>query len=118
MYLCPSCKQPGIGVAAKRWSSRASPAQCTLCERHSHVIDSVSGGIWTAGVLLIVAGFIAAAIYSSPLPILSGVCLVVAHNIWAWRRAEMFPITLERAKIANKVSWVVAVAAVFSMFFS
>lgn len=49
----------------------------------------------------------------------AGLLLVVAHNIWAWRRVELFPISEESAKVAARVSWwLLAVGALLKLFSS
>ena len=50
---------------------------------------------------------------------ISGLSLVVAYNVWAWRRVALFPITTESASTAAQVSWwVLAIAALVKIFSS
>lgn len=119
MVRCPHCSGEGISLNAKRWASREAPAQCTLCGRLSHVLASTSSGIPVATLLIVGAFFVAAA--GVGLPIWSGVVgvpLAVCYNVWAWRRAELFPISGESAATSRQVSWVVNILAFFGIFWS
>lgn len=102
-HTCPRCKQPGISNLAKRWSSRAVPAQCTVCSGLSHVLKSTDNGIWAAGVVILVVSLIGALGLDSALFFVSGLVLAVALNIRAWRRAKMYPISQEAVAAASKV---------------
>jgi hypothetical protein len=116
-HTCPRCKRPGIGNFAKRWSSRAGPAECTVCGGLSHVLASTGGGIWAAGVVILVVSLIGALGLHSALLFASGVVLAVALNIRAWKRAKMYPISVESASSAGKVHWaIVGVYAFFALF--
>ncbi|MDM0007789.1 hypothetical protein QTI51_25150 [Variovorax sp. J22G73] len=112
-HTCPRCKQPGIGGLAKRWSSRAVPAKCTACGGLSHVLASTTSGIWAAGVVLFVASLIGGVGLPSGLFFCCGLVLMVACNVWAWRRAKMYPISEESASGANKANWLIAGVAAF-----
>jgi len=48
----------------------------------------------------------------------AGLGLVVVHNIWAWRRVELFPISDEAAKTAAQVSWWLAAIVILVRLFS
>lgn len=108
MHTCPRCKQPGIGHFAKRWSSRAVPAECQACGGLSHVLASTNSGIWAAGVVILVVSLIGALGLHSAMFFASGLLLAVALDIRAWRRAKMFPISRESASGASKANWIVA----------
>lgn len=117
--VCPSCHGAGISGLAKRWSARECPAKCELCGGLSHVLASSSSGIFVGGCLIFAIVLIAGlALTVQPLlAALISSCLLVVFNIWAWGRAEMFPIPKENAKTAASVSWVVAgVSALFALF--
>jgi hypothetical protein len=58
----------------------------------------------------------AAGAMSYPLA-LSGVCLSVAFNIWAWKRAVLVPIPKESVDNARTVGWVLTgVYALIALF--
>ena len=71
-YICPRCKESGIGGLAKRWSDRATPAQCTACGGLSHVLASTSSGIWVGSIAIFMVsligglGLLALAVFSNP----------------------------------------------------
>lgn len=110
-HTCPHCQQAAVPNLAVRWSARESPARCAACGRLSHVIASTSSGIWVVGVLLLVAAEFIALLAQSPWAGLAGLTLVVAHNVWAWRRVELWPIDSDSAKTAARWSWLAALAA-------
>lgn len=65
--------------------------------------------------LAFVAGMV---LESYPVGLLLAV-LVVPYNMWAWRQAELFPISDESAKLAAQVSWwLVGIFALFRIFSS
>jgi hypothetical protein len=51
---------------------------------------------------------------------LAGACVALAYNAWAWRRAELFPISAESAKAAAAVEtgWAVGALAYFLSVFN
>ncbi len=58
----------------------------------------------------------AAGAMSYPLAV-SGVCLGVAFNMWAWRQAELVPIPKENVDNARAAGWVLTgVYALIAMF--
>ncbi|WP_418129452.1 hypothetical protein ABL849_25195 [Variovorax sp. 375MFSha3.1] len=107
-HTCPHCKAPGIGSLAKRWSSRANPAECSACGGLSHVLASTSSGIWVAGIVIFMVSLIGGLALHSGLLFVSGMVLAVAFNMLAWRRAKMYPISRESAGNAAKAGWFVA----------
>ncbi|MET3183174.1 hypothetical protein ABL840_31355 [Variovorax sp. NFACC27] len=107
-HICPRCKEPGIGGLAKRWSSRAVPAECSACGGLSHVLASTSSGIWVGGIVIFMVSLIGGLGLHSGLFFVSGLVLAVAFNVWAWRRAKMYPISRESAGNAAKAGWLVA----------
>lgn len=84
------------------------------------MLASTSSGIFVGSILVFVVAMIAAiALSVGPwLAAFVAVCFSTVFNIWAWRRAEMFPITKENARAAATASWVVvgfyALCALFS----
>lgn len=111
-HTCPRCKAPGIAGVAKRWSSRAVPARCEACGGLSHVLASTSNGIWMTGIVIVVLSLIAALGWHSPLFFFGGLVLAVACNLWAWKRARLWPISKESADKAATGNWLIAGIAV------
>ena len=116
-HVCPHCKAPGIKGLAKRWSGRATPAECSVCGGLSHVLASTNSGIWIAGIVIFMGSLIGALVLHSGLLFASGVVLVVAFNVLAWRRAKLYPISRESAGNAARAGWFVAGACAFIALF-
>jgi hypothetical protein len=112
MMHCVHCNAPGIRAAAKRWSGRDLPATCTLCGKLSHVIASTGSGIPVATLLVVLGFAVAGALWGA----LCGLPVAVAYNVWAWRRAEMFPIAPETAANARRASWLVTLLSALGIF--
>ena len=55
MLRCIHCDVLGIGITAKRWSGRETPAKCAKCGGLSHVIASTRSGIPVATLIIILA---------------------------------------------------------------
>ncbi|MBS0344507.1 MAG: hypothetical protein JSS56_28725 [Proteobacteria bacterium] len=118
-HLCPSCKQPGITGWAKRWSSRGSPAACEHCGGLSHVIASTSSGILVGSLLAFVIGAVAGAATGAGWVVaLFGLGAALAFNIFAWSRAELFPISKDTARTARAANWFVEVIGLLLLLFS
>ena len=113
MYKCPECHAEGLRPLAVRWSYRETPAKCENCGRLWHVLVSTSNGIVGVGIVLASLSVAAAIMVQSWWLLLAGAALVVAHNVWAWRRVELFPISEEAAKTAAQVSWWLVAVGVF-----
>ncbi|HEX7867880.1 MAG TPA: hypothetical protein VF555_23170 [Variovorax sp.] len=107
-HICPGCKEPGIGGLAKRWSARATPAECTVCGGLSHVLASTSSGIWVGSIAIFMVSLIGGLGLHSALFFVSGLVLAVAFNVRAWKHAKMYPISRESAGSAAKAGWIVA----------
>lgn len=107
-HICPRCKEPGIGSLAKRWSSRAVPAECSVCGGLSHVLASTSSGIWVGSIVIFMVSLIGGLGLHSGLFFVSGLVLAVAFNAWAWMRTKMYPISRESAGNAAKAGWLIA----------
>ncbi|MEJ8846752.1 hypothetical protein [Variovorax rhizosphaerae] len=73
----------------------------------SHVLASTSNGILVGGILTFTIALIATfgATATPFLAVAGAMCLSVVFNMWAWRRAEMFPIPEESAEAARTVGW-------------
>lgn len=116
-HVCPHCRQATVSNLAARWSSRESPTRCAACGRLSHVVASTSSGIWVVGFVLLVAAGCFALLTRSLEVALAGLALVVAHNVWAWRRVELWPIDANSAQTAARVSWLATVLAWLAILF-
>lgn len=104
---------------AVRWSYLEAPARCGACRRLSHVLASTSSGIIGVCIVLLSLAVVAGMVLESYSIGLLLAVLVVPYNIWAWRRAELFPISDESAKLAAQVSWwLVGISAGFRIFSS
>lgn len=114
---CPRCHERSILQLAKRWSDRASPAACAHCGCLSHVLASTSNGIGAGTFLLLVGSIVAAVGLTSYFAAVSGVCLAVAFNMWAWKRAELVPIPKENVNEEKAANWFVAGIAVLAALF-
>lgn len=70
------------------------------------MLASTSNGIFVGGMLVFVVTLIAAlAVTGALVPAaVAAVCTSVAFNLWAWKRADMFPIPKENAKAALAAS--------------
>lgn len=119
MHQCPHCYASGLRDLAVRWSCREMPAKCEQCGRLSHVLASTSNGIASVGVVLAALSVVAGMTLESWLPGIAGIGLVWAHNVWAWRGVELFPISEEAARTAARVSWwLLAVGALLKLLSS
>lgn len=116
-HTCPHCQQAAVPNFAVRWSSREVPATCAACGRLSHVIASTSSGIWVVGVVLLVAAGFITLLAQSWWAGLAGLTLVVAYNVWAWRRVELWPIDSNSSQTAARVSWLATVLAWLAVLF-
>ena len=91
---------------------------CRNCKKLSHVLASTSSGIFSVGLVLGCCAVIAALIAESYLAGAAGAAGVVGYNVWAWRQAELFPISPESAGTAAQVSWWLLALAVLAKIFS
>ena len=116
MYNCPSCKQPSIS-GAKKWWSNVSYAECPNCKALSHVPASSANGIFALSVVFVVLGFIGMVYTQSVLVVVAGVIAALASYPLLWHRAELIPISRERAATERQVSLAAAaLAAIMSIF--
>jgi hypothetical protein len=118
MHTCPHCHAPGVRNLALRWSSRDLPAKCRACGRLCHVIGSTSSGIFTMCLVLLCLAAFAGLALASWWAFLAGLAVIVAYNVWAWRRAELFPISEASAQAAGRVSWVILAVGVLARLFT
>jgi hypothetical protein len=118
MHKCPWCNGAAVSGIAVRWSSRSSPASCASCGKLSHVLASTSSGIFSVGIVLLCCVLFAAFLAQSYLVGIAGVGLVVAYNVWAWRKAELFPISSDSANAAAQVTWWVVALSLLANIFS
>ena len=116
MHACPHCKAQAVTNSAARWSSREHPATCSNCGQLSHVAASSSSSI---GILTFVFALISlAGALASPWWSLTGGCLTVVYNVWAWKRVALFPVTADIARKSRIVSRWTNVLALFAWLLS
>ena len=88
----------------KWWSCAAAPAQCKRCERLSYVPDTVSNGIFSVGVLLLVLTVVFAVGAKSFDVAALGFAGAVACYCFLWHVVELRPTSSEQAASARKLS--------------
>ena len=118
MKQCPHCKELGVTSLAKRWSSREHPAVCGLCGRLSHVIASTSSGIFVFSLFIVGTFFVIGAVNDVALLGWLGVPVAVGHNVWAWKRAVLWPISGDSAKSSRRGGLIVNTLALLGIFWS
>lgn len=108
----------GVTSLATRWSSREHPAVCRHCGRLSHVIASTSSGIFVVSLFIVGTFFLVGAVNDvTPFGWL-GILVALGHNVWAWRRAKLWPISGDSAKSSRRNGLVVNVLALLGIFWS
>lgn len=116
---CPHCSALGIPLAAKRRATREHPAECTVCGGLSHVLGSTGSGIPVMTLFVAGAFFLAAIVLGvSAWWGLAGLPAAIGYNAWAWRRAELFPISRESATHSRRGGWAANILAIFTIFWS
>lgn len=108
----------GVTSFAKRWSSREHPAICSRCGRLSHVIASTSSGIFVAPFFIVGLFFSISAVNDVPHLGWIGAPLALGHNIWAWKRATLVPISDDSAKSSRRGGLIVEALALLGIFWS
>ena len=103
---------------AKRWSSREHPAVCSLCGRLSHAIASTSSGIFVFSLFIVGTFFLIGAVNDVALLGWLGVPVAVSHNVWAWKRAALWPISGDSAKSSRQGGRMVEILALLGIFWS
>jgi hypothetical protein len=114
MHQCPHCGQPGISYLRKWWSRAAAPAQCNRCEKLSYVPDTVSNGIFSVGILLLVLTVVFATGTKSLIVAALGFAGSVGCYCFLWHVVKLRLTSPERAAEARKLSWgmlIIAAAA-------
>jgi hypothetical protein len=101
---------------AKRRSSREHPATCSLCGRLSHVIASTSSGIPVASLFVVGAFFLLGAAINIMVLGLTGIPVAWGYNVWAWKRAELWPISGDSAKASRRGGLIVNTLALLGIF--
>ena len=104
MYQCPHCSQPGISYLRKWWSCAAAPVQCNRCEKLSYVPDTVSNGIFSVGVLLLVLTVVFAIGTKSLTVAALGFAGSVACYCFLWQVVKLRPTSPEQAASARRLS--------------
>lgn len=118
MHTCPHCHAKALKGLAVRWSGRSSAALWPGCGQLSHVLGSTSSGILLVCTVLLCCAVAAALLTASYLVGIAGLVPVLAYNLWAWRRVELFPISPESAQTAERVSWWLLIGLVLTRIFS
>jgi hypothetical protein len=118
MHSCPHCRAPGVRNIDVRWSRREWPARCNACGRLCHVLASTDNGIDSVCLVLLSLAVLAGLLLTSWLAFASALALVVAYNLWAWRRVELFPISEESARNGAAALWVVVIVGTVARIFS
>lgn len=103
---------------AKRRSSRGHPAKCNLCGRLSHVIASTSSGIPVFSLFIVGAFFLLGAVVNVMMLGWVGIPMAVGYNVWAWKRAKLWPISGEGANASLRGGWIVNTLGLLGIFWS
>lgn len=118
MTNCPHCLQSGITLPAKRRSSREYPATCSVCGRLSHVLASTHSGIAVATLFILGGSFVLAMAAGYWVAGFLGLPVALGYRAWAWKGAELLPISSQSASSSRRGNWVVNVLALFGIFWS
>ncbi len=118
MHACPHCRAVAIPGLRVRWSSRDFPAHCKACGGLSHVLASTSSAIASLSCVAFCLLLVAALVLASLPLFLAGLAAIVAYNLRAWRRAELFPIAPETVRKEATVQWSLVALAIFLRIFS
>jgi hypothetical protein len=82
------------------------------------VIASTSSGIFVVS-LSIVGAFFLIGVVTDVMPLgWVGVPVAVGHNIWAWKRAVLWPISEDSAKSSRRSGFIVNALALLGIFWS
>jgi len=82
------------------------------------VIASTSSGIFVVPFFIVGFFFFIGVMMAAPLLGWLGVPVAIAHNIWAWRRATLWPISADSAKSSRQACWIVGAMAILEIFWS
>lgn len=69
-------------------------------------------------VFLAVGAIVAALVLDAVVLGVLGAIAAVAYNIWAWNRAELFPISTGGAAAARRANWLVSALAFLAILIS
>ena len=106
----------GVTSLATRWSSREHPAICSLCGRLSHVIASTNSGIFVVSLFIGGTFFLIGAVNDVALLGWLGIPVALGHNVWAWRRVKLWPISGDVAKSSRRSGLIVNTLALLGIF--
>jgi hypothetical protein len=82
------------------------------------VIASTSSGIFVAPFFIVGLFFLIGAVNDVPLLGWLGVPVALGHNIWAWKRATLWPISGDSAKSSRQGGLIVNALAMLGIFWS
>jgi uncharacterized membrane protein YphA (DoxX/SURF4 family) len=89
-----------------------------MCGRLSHVIASTSSGICVASMFVVGAFFLIGAMSDVIALGLIGIPVAVYYNVWAWKRADLWPISGASSKLSRRGGFFVNILALLGVFFS
>ena len=118
VHTCPHCQEPHIRHLDLRWASRESPAQCPVCGRLSQVLASTSSALAVFTWLGVLGSVVPGRAWDSIALSGAGLLVVLAGNVWMWRRCELFPIDPKTAQTAARVGVGATLLSVVAGFFS
>jgi hypothetical protein len=114
MYKCPTCSASNISFFRKWLSYPALPAYCKACKSYSHAQRTSGGvGVVVAALVITVFGFAAAALQSG-WPLLLGIAIALAYNVWRVDSLQLEPLSPELVSTARKtesMSWIILLIA-------
>jgi hypothetical protein len=82
------------------------------------VIASTSSGIFVAPIFIVGLFFLIGAVNDAMLLGWFGVPVALGHNIWAWKRATLWPISGDSAKSSRQGGLIVNALALLGIFWS
>jgi hypothetical protein len=114
MYVCPVCSTPSIGFFRKWLSYPTLPAYCLVCKSHSHA-HRTSGGVGLVVAALVIAAFgVIASALKSGWPLVFGIVVALAYNVWRVHRLQLEPLSPEmvsRARTTETMNWIALLIA-------
>jgi hypothetical protein len=82
------------------------------------VIASTSSGIFVVSVFIVGAFFLIGAVNDVTLLGWLGVPVALGHNIWAWKRTTLWPISGDSATSSRRGGLIVNTLALLGIFWS
>jgi hypothetical protein len=82
------------------------------------VIASTSSGIFVVSLFIVGTFFLIGAVNDAALLGWLGMPVALGHNVWAWRRAKLWPISGDSAKSSHRGGLIVDTLAVLGIFWS